>query len=92
MRQIESFSGLAIRSVQLAVRALAQDKIIVVVKKDKKIFYMLNSTHHFAEVLKKIFTLIEQELIFTRSKTNQKKAEFLLQFVSQQIELLRKAS
>lgn len=53
---------------------------------------MLNSTHHFAEVLKKIFTLIEQELIFTRSKTNQKKAEFLLQFVSQQIELLRKAS
>lgn len=37
MRQIESFSGLAIRSVQLAVRALAQDKIIVVVKKDKKI-------------------------------------------------------
>lgn len=96
LRQIEALSGLAIRSVQVATQALATEQVVIIEKKDKKkdkkSFYKFNKKHHLAPVLIEIFKTIEQHSILLRSGSYQEKARFSLKFISQQIELFKKAS
>ena len=87
IRHLERFTGLAIRSVQVALRGLEEEKLV-----DRNNgFYRLNLAHPLCPILKKIFALITEDQIETRANELSQKAREALRFADEMRTLTNKA-
>lgn len=91
VRNIEQRTGLAIRSVQLALNNLVNEKVVIRKNQNNKPIYYLNKSHNCYTVMNTIFKAIELDAIAKRSNSYKTKAKKTFQFISEASELFKKA-
>ena len=89
LRTLEHLTGLAIRSVQVAVNGLEKQNMLTRQKKDRAILYCLNEDHPGSELLKSIFNLIRRNTIQARAHVYHSRAKAALRFSDEMLELVR---
>ena len=91
VRALERRTGLAIRSVQVALDNLVKAKVVTRKTQKKNPVYYLNKSHECYELINKIFKAVEIESISKRSNLYNSKAKKVFQFVSEASELFQRA-
>lgn len=91
VRNLEQRTGLAVRSVQVALNNLVNEKVVIRKKQNNKPVYYLNKSSTSYSLLNSIFKTIELDRIAKRSDKYSKKAKKTFQFISEASELFKKA-
>ena len=91
IRALERRTGLAIRSVQVALSHLVEAKVVIRTTKDKSPAYYLNQSHKSYRLIKNIFKAIELEGLARRSEIYHSRAKRTFQFISEASELFNRA-
>ena len=91
LRQIEKYTGLAVRSVQVALYGLTAEEVVRKRALGRRTFYSLNSKHPTFHLLQRIMTLVRKNFIIQRSERYHLRAQANLKFSNDVTELLQVA-
>jgi predicted transcriptional regulator len=91
VRNLEQRTGLAVRSVQVALNNLVNENVVIRKNQNNKPVYYLNKSHKSYSLINNIFKAIELDRIARRSDSYNAKAKKTFQFISEASELFKKA-
>jgi DNA-binding transcriptional ArsR family regulator len=91
LRSLEAVTGLAVRSVQVALSGLGSEKVIQSEGRGRSKRYRLDTTSDSAEVLAGIFGLVAMDEIQRRSPRYSKRAKAVLDLSEDMHRLVRNA-
>lgn len=91
IRTLERRTGLAVRSVQVALAYLVKEKVVIRKIQDNNPVYFLNKSHDSYILIKNILKAVELDRVFKRSCSYHSKAKKTFQFVTEAGELFHKA-
>lgn len=91
VRNLEQRTGLAVRSVQVALNNLVNEKVVIRKNQNNNPVYFLNKSHKSYGLINNIFKAIELDRVARRSDSYHKKAKKTFQFISEAGELFKKA-
>jgi len=90
-RVLERRTGLAVRSVQVALDSLVKAKVVIRKERKNHPVYYLNEAHSQYELINSILKAVEFDGISKRASSYQSKAKKTYQFISEARELFRRA-
>lgn len=82
LRNIERLTGLAIRSVQIAVKSLVEAGVLEKKQKGRRILIRMNSQHVFFEALRDVFSVLQKHRLQFMANQHSEKAKDVLAFSS----------
>jgi hypothetical protein len=91
VRALERRTGLAVRSVQVALDNLVKAKVVTRKIQNNSPVYFLNKSHESYVLINNIFKAVELEWISKRSDSYHSKAKKAFKFVSEASELFQRA-
>jgi len=90
LRHLEGYTGLAIRSVQLALNGLVNENAVLKSRRGRNVCYSLNPNFEPVSLLVKVFSLVRADNIENRSRVFSDKARRSLEFSSEILLLTQK--
>lgn len=91
LRQLSALIDTPIRSVALAAKALAQEKILIVRRKSNRTLYVINPLHPQAALIREVCRLTETQMLRHRALQYTDTAKLILPFNAAATHLLRRA-